>query len=352
MGIAPAAAACGYVTKVTTGFVGMDVDKNPRKTLLQLYTRTLKQLKAFPPQAYYRHEVARKTAARMRVVMDRRAGHASDPDYTWMNLQLNLLNLMEKGFMVEDKMILGLKHSQPDFFPYGRFDEPTSVLKGLQGLAKTLSAKTLSCPLHPDEAEGEPSGAEEAPTAEEMEKALAWFQEHEPEAHTQEDLQKKVAEFIAVHAKLHSLAETKAVTPYTEYVAEMLVNTNKGPVECLIYDLMACNKPYLRKKRSQNQRMLFTPFPHRKAIVDEDGRCTAKRTPGHIPAFMQNEEFVELAQDELVLIPKMLEMKPWEVEKDHTLKMVDKNRLKGTTTEDLLASAGHAGLKKWTITKA
>jgi len=45
-------------------------------------------------------------------------------------------------------------------------------------------------------------------------------------------------------------------------------------------------------------------------------------------------------------------MKPWEVEKDHTLKMVDKNRLKGTTTEDLLASAGHAGLKKWTITKA
>jgi hypothetical protein len=43
-------------------------------------------------------------------------------------------------------------------------------------------------------------------------------------------------------------------------------------------------------------------------------------------------------------------MKPWEVEKDHMMKMVDKNRLKGVTTEDLLAPAGFEDLKKWTKT--
>lgn len=115
-------AACGYVTKVTTTIVGLDVDKNPRKTLLELYTRTLQELQAFPPEAYYRAEVARKTAARIKVVMDPRANMKADPDYTWMNLQLNLLNLLDKGFMVEDKMLIfDPQHSQPKSFPYGRF---------------------------------------------------------------------------------------------------------------------------------------------------------------------------------------------------------------------------------------
>lgn len=42
------------------------------------------------------------------------------------------------------------------------------------------------------------------------------------------------------------------------------------------------------------------------------------------------------------------ETKPWELEKDHTLKMVDKNRVKGVTTEDLLGPAGFEQLKQWT----
>jgi hypothetical protein len=121
MGMGNPGAACGYVTKATTTIVGLDVAENPRKTLLELYTRTLQELQAFPPEAHYRAEVERKTAARMKVVMDPRA-EKKDPDYTWMNLQLNLLNLLDKGFMVEDKMlILEPELSQPDMFPFGRF---------------------------------------------------------------------------------------------------------------------------------------------------------------------------------------------------------------------------------------
>jgi hypothetical protein len=50
-----------------------------------------------------------------------------------------------------------------------------------------------------------------------------------------------------------ALASGKAVLPETEFVAEMLINTPYGPVECLIYDLLACKEPIMSKPDAEKK---------------------------------------------------------------------------------------------------
>jgi hypothetical protein len=74
-----------------------------------------------------------------------------------------------------------------------------------------------------------------------------------------------------------------------------------GSFNLTLWHLPCPQLPFL-----DDDKVMFTPyFPEREKIVDENGVCV-KRKREHIPSFLQNEEFIELAQDELVLIPKML----------------------------------------------
>jgi hypothetical protein len=205
------------VTKVTTGLVGLDVAENPRQTLLELYARTMTELRAFPLEAEYRVQLERRTAQRIKIVMNTTD---DTPDYDMLNLRLNLLNMQWAGFWLDQR-----DH------------------------------------VYPDQAAAEGSSLE---------------------------------------------------GPETPYVARWKSINAKGEnTEYLIYDLHAIENPFDEHGRP-------TAREQRTPILNADGGCMKryrKKTnnmnePPYIPKFIQNEQFIELAEDELVLMPKMLRTFP------------------------------------------